>query len=278
MNKKMIALFSSAMLLTACGTSKEEEVNEEQQAEENLAKQIEQDDELEKFISEYELKEPLSMDEDWNGQLSMGSDEEGNNENEEDVVENEVPDDAETKNYLEYIQTLSQNALAKNGTLSTGTYTIGESVPEGRYNIFPEDSKTNIITSKPDSGEEKWFLTELTTREDMPSQATIYLENGMKLEVLDGKAVINLATPLPEKPTELNSGVYMVGVDVPPTIKQLSVDTGDIAIIQVFRGTDKTYDRYVFLDSADKSTIRQLDLKVGDTLMIRDANKVRVTY
>ena len=147
--------------------------------------------------------------------------------------------------------------------LSPGVWTVGDDIPEGRYEIMGDSGGTFIV----------WRRDAMLVNEALGGDGigalTIYLLNG---DVIDISDINNVSFNLVENRaflTNLSAGVWVVGSDIIPGQFYATVPTGT-GHIAVWRGEDLLVNEAI----TDDGVGVWVDLEEGDMITISGVNLV----
>ena len=161
------------------------------------------------------------------------------------------------------------NSSAKETTLSTGKFIVGEDIPAGRYICTSDSSGNFIVTDKNGLP----IINEILGNDDLGvSKVTADFKDGEKIEISGIKNVH--FTPAETKVSnELSAGSWVVGLDIEPGKYVAEVNNGQGNFV-VYKNGFPTVNE--ILDASGNMGVPNVTLKLekGEVISISGLNQV----
>lgn len=161
------------------------------------------------------------------------------------------------------------NSSAKETTLSTGKFVVGEDIPVGRYICTSDSSGNFIVTDKNGLP----IINEILGNDDLGvSKVTSDFKDGEKIEI-SGMKNVHFTPAETKVSNELSAGNWVVGLDIDPGKYVAEVNNGQGNFI-VYKNGFPTVNE--ILDASGNMGVPSVTLKLekGEVISISGLNQV----
>lgn len=171
------------------------------------------------------------------------------------------------------------NSTAKFTTLSAGTYTVGQAIPQGRYVIKSEDGSGNFIVTSNGQNEINSILTGPNQNlfDGSVRTVTCNLLKGAQIQI-SGINKVSFTPATTKLRTTLGAGIWVVGLDIAPgRYKAVPVNGSGNFIVYSPDGTPVVNQILSSQTNPTEGTVQNYtcDLSTGEIIQISSLNEVK---